>query len=96
MNPTGRTLLLLGALMVAALVSGAALWWIRRRLLRQQGGARATGPALTLGEIRAMRDRGDIDEQEFQNLRAAALAAWGAGDARPEDRPETRDRSPDG
>ena len=66
--------------MGVALAAGAALWFTKRRLL---GGdrTRRTGPSLTLGDLRSLRDHGHIDDEEYQKLRSATLAQWGV-DAR--------------
>jgi hypothetical protein len=61
----GRTVVLILALLGAALVLGLVLMWVRRELFGADRGADAAagfGPT----ELRRMRDRGEITDQEYQ------------------------------
>lgn len=61
---------LVGLILVGSLIIAAVRRWLRR-----------DGPAqsFTFQDLREMRTRGDITEDEFVRMRAAMLAQMGAG-----------------
>lgn len=75
LSATVRALLSAALLVVVVIIAALVLTMIRRRLLK--GEMETTPATLSLHEIRAMRQRGEISEDEFQQLRSAALAGWG-------------------
>jgi hypothetical protein len=68
----------LGALLLAALLGGALLFYLRHRLL---------GPDLPdsgkglMEDLRAMRDRGEISEDEYEHARISMIAKATGRDA---------------
>lgn len=59
-------------LLVAVAVLVVGLIWVRRRLT---GGTDATPPGLTLSEMRALYEAGELSEQEYQSVRAAIIGS---------------------
>lgn len=74
MNATLDILKLIGLVLAFAVVGFVVLMAVRKRFLPDDPGA--GGGFLTLHELRAMRDRGEIDAEEYEHLRQAALAGW--------------------
>lgn len=62
----------LGALLVAALVGGALLFYLRHRLLGPD--AADTPGRGFMEELRDLRDRGEISEDEFETARLSIIA----------------------
>lgn len=90
---TQRILFALSLLGGAVIVLGLGLWYYRRRWSRWEDTSAAPW---TLEEIRALRDRGAINEQEYQVLRAQVLGLPAGG--KPSDaplKPEKSDASGD-
>lgn len=73
----GRLFLWLAVLWVLIVVLGAAFWYYRRRWLRDV--ADASSQPWTLADLRALRSRGDITEEEYHKLRSAVLGRYGVG-----------------
>lgn len=69
----GSVMLWLGVLLVAVLVGGFALLILRRQIL--DSGAEDGGFGFDLRALRAMRDRGEISEEEFETARAGIIGA---------------------
>ncbi|MEM8834772.1 MAG: hypothetical protein AAGD00_03020 [Planctomycetota bacterium] len=59
-------------MIAAAIVGGALILAIRRRLFGESTESMRT-PPLSLHEIRRMRDNGEIDEGEFERLKALII-----------------------
>lgn len=59
-------------LFVAAMAGGAVLFYLRHRLL--SSGDPAAGSRGLLEELRAMRDRGELDNEEFEQARLSMIA----------------------
>ncbi len=68
---------LIGLTLLVAVVGFVALMLLRKRFL--VGGSDDSGGFIPLHELRAMRDRGEIDADEYERLRAAALAGASRG-----------------
>lgn len=91
---TGKALFASLLLGVAAILGVAAALMVRRRMLGGSSDPSATG--LTLGELRALRDRGELSLEEFERARDAVVrqhqsgsrggAARGPGEPGPNDR----------
>lgn len=73
---TLRAVIWTGALIILLIATAVALRVIRRRLLG--GDSHTPIEFLPIHELRAMRARGEIDDAEFETLRSASLAQWGA------------------
>lgn len=89
MNSSGRILLLSGALLLIVIVAAVALAMLRRRFFGESSSG-SEGP-LALHEIRAMHARGELDDDEFEQLRRAALAEWGVTPENSRGAPEAGD-----
>ena len=74
-----RILLACGLLGAALIVLALGLWYYRRRWM---SGAEASSTPWTFEDLRAMRDRGDVTEAEYQSLRTRLIGlATGAPEA---------------
>lgn len=62
------------ALMIAAIVGFWFVLWLRKRLTSDSV---ESGEGLTLGGLRDMHERGEIDDEEFEAAKAAVLARVG-------------------
>lgn len=71
---------LLVPILIAAAVWG--IFWARRRFIQNVDDAEAE-MAFTLQDLREMRARGDLNEVEYQSMRAAMLDQAQAGTADP-------------
>jgi hypothetical protein len=60
-----------GVLIVVAVVGGLAILYIRRRVLAEASDADAQGGLME--SLRAMRDSGEISQQEFDAARSSML-----------------------
>lgn len=92
--PPTELWLWVGALIVVSLVFGFVVMAMRRRLLgRSDEGVK---PAALLEDLRAMRDRGEISQDEYDSTRAT-IAARAAGREPPAKSGPTRPpAAPDG
>lgn len=80
-NTTVQSIALWAAALIGALVLGAvALYAIRRRLLGADGPV--GGDALSLHDLREMRARGDLNDEEFEAARNALLGRSESGEGR--------------
>jgi len=70
-----RILIACGLLAAAVVVLCAGVWYYRRWWLRDRPLSEPAG--WTFADLRRMRDRGDLTEEEYQSLRAAMLAGYG-------------------
>lgn len=86
MSQTIRILLWSGAMLAILLIAVTALAILRRRLFH--GGGDPSGGPLSLHELRAMHQRGELDDAEYEQLRRAALAEWGVAPGGPSGRTE--------
>ena len=68
----GEMLPWLVALLGASLVGGVLLFWLYRRFVADSGPDETA--AGFMGELRAMRDRGEISDDEFEQTRLAMIA----------------------
>lgn len=59
-------------LLVALVAIGACLLWRVRRTLR---GRHQTGIPFTLAELRALRDRGDLSQEEYERTHKSMVDA---------------------
>ena len=76
----GDLLPTLGMLVLIILVGGGIAVWLKRRY---QGGDASGGVGFTLGDLRELRARGEISEEEFEKARAGmvrGVAGTGARD----------------
>lgn len=69
-----RTLLLIGILIAVVVIASVGLMALRRRILNADAGD-GIGGVLPLHELRAMKSRGEISEEEFQRLREQVVTA---------------------
>ncbi len=71
--PANRDRLLMwgGVIMAVAVVGCVAIMFLRRRMLAQQDSANV--PGFSLAELRAMRDRGEITPEEYEQTRAHVI-----------------------
>jgi uncharacterized membrane protein len=60
-----------GVLIVVAVVGGLAILYLRRRVLAEAGDADAQGGLME--SLRAMRDSGEISQEEFDAARSSML-----------------------
>lgn len=88
--PVGVVLLWTLILAAAALFAVISLMLLRRRLFGSADDS--DRQPLTLDQIRTMRAAGQIDEREYQALRAAALTSWGVGGSVAPEREEDQPR----
>ena len=70
-----EAVLWMAGLLLALIVAAAFLGWYRSRLRRSMSASRRS---FSLEDLRAMRDRGDLNASEYERLRAAAIADFGA------------------
>lgn len=70
-DPTGAILLWGLVLILGICVLGLAVWWVRRRLFGASSDDDAAG--WSLQHLRDMRARGQIDDHEFETLKAGIL-----------------------
>ena len=64
-----------GGLLVAALLVGAGIAALRRRTFPKQ--ERPLDQAWSLGDLRRMRETGELSAEEFETLRAGLIAELG-------------------
>jgi len=76
-----------GALIVAIIVLGLVVWGVGRWTRRQDAGG---SPVFTLQDLREMRERGEISDAEFDQMRASILAGHRLGAVPSRDRPGSR------
>ncbi len=76
----GDLLPTLGMLVLIILVGGGVAVWLKRRY---QGGDASGGVGFTLGDLREMRARGEISEEEFEKARAGMVRGVGGTGGRP-------------
>ncbi|MFN7020884.1 MAG: hypothetical protein ACK4WH_06105 [Phycisphaerales bacterium] len=74
-----RLFLVIGLLMAAVLALGLVIMQLRKRLLGGDSEGASSGSILE--DIRAMRRRGEISEQEFQTMRRQIVAKLSAPSA---------------
>lgn len=92
--PPTELWLWVGALIVASLVFGFVVMALRRRLL---GKAEDTvKPASLLEDLRAMRDRGEISQDEYDTTRATIAARAAGREPPPRPDPARAPAAPDG
>ena len=70
-GPLGPTLLWIGVLLVLFVGGGVAIYFLRR--YARGGDKESAGPALTLNQVRQMRQRGEITEEEYQRLKRTVV-----------------------
>jgi len=89
-----RILVLSGVLLGVLFAAAVALAILRKRFFRVDDAN--AGGAIPLHELRSMRARGEISEDEFERLRAATLAGWGVRPKKVDanDAAKTVDREP--
>ena len=73
-----RAALWAGALAGVIVVAGAAVMALRRRLFGS--GAPADAPVMELHELRALRERGEVSDEEYESLRAALIRGYGGAE----------------
>jgi len=74
-NPYGSMLLWIAVLILIVLAGGFAIDRIRRRMFEEDKSG--DDLELTLDGLRKLRDTEMINEEEYENLRAAMLASMG-------------------
>jgi Short C-terminal domain len=62
-----------GILILLILIGGGIVMMIRRRL-RDEAPGSGTNPGFSLSDLRAMRDRGEITPEEYEQTRARVIA----------------------
>lgn len=67
----GDLLPTIGVLVVIVLVGGGIALWLRRRL---QAGGDGSGVGFTLGDLRDMRARGEITDEEFDRAKSQMIS----------------------
>lgn len=77
----GRYVVALGVLLAFVIVAGLVVLVIRRRLLGSEGGSDDSGGVF--GQLRGMRDRGEISDEEFERIRGVMIDRMRGGDERP-------------
>ncbi|MDX9910892.1 MAG: SHOCT domain-containing protein [Phycisphaerales bacterium] len=65
-----EAVVVLGVLIVIVLVGGIALLYLRKRFLSENAG---DAPALLLDDLRDLRRRGEISEEEYERARGAIV-----------------------
>jgi len=68
----------LGLLVVIVLVGGGIAVWMRRRLMARESSGSV---GFTLGDLRDLRARGEISEEEFEKAKAQMIAGLTRDDA---------------
>lgn len=68
-------------LMGAFLVLCLSIWYYRRRYFASENSHQ---PGWTFEDLRRMRERGELSEDEYQALRASLLGAYGARSPKPD------------
>jgi hypothetical protein len=63
-----------GLLMTAVLVLFLGVWFYRKRIL--QDDSSSSNAFWTFEDLRNMKDRGELSEEEYQSLRAAMIGAF--------------------
>src|SRR5438128_619757 len=63
-----------GGLLMVAVVAGFGVILLIRRYLRDPSAGQPADPGFSLSELRAMRDRGEITPEEYENTRARVIA----------------------
>ncbi len=71
-----QSILLFGAVVLAALLAFVILLYLRRRL---RSGDASSGRSLSLDELRSLRDRGKLTDSEYAVLREQAITAMRTG-----------------
>lgn len=67
-------LLLWGIILMAVVVAGSFVIMMIRRMLRNQDATPSVDAGFSLSELRAMRDRGEITPEEYEQTRARVIA----------------------
>ncbi len=76
-----ETLLIWGAVLIGVIVVAVpATRAVRRRWLNPET---SSSPDWTLQDLRALRDKGELTDEEFEKLKAAAIAGVGLGSRGP-------------
>ena len=70
-SPATSVLLWTLVLIAAAIAGGAVVLLVRRRVMRSD--AERRGHGLSLSDLRKMRDRGDLTDEEYERARAAII-----------------------
>lgn len=73
--PTGEILLWGLVLILGICVLGLGIWWVRHWLFSTP--ARGNASDWSLQHLREMRERGEIDAQEFERLKTGMLSRYG-------------------
>lgn len=83
---TGRLIIAVLALVGVTVVGGVVIMAIRRHATGERSGG--AHESLSLAEIRTLHERGELTDEEYAALRAAALGAFGytPEDAAPDER----------
>ena len=68
---------------------GFFLWWARRWAISRSEGGNPDGEVWSLQQLREMRGRGEISEEEFETLKVEVLESYRPG-------PERKDGASDG
>ncbi|MAE62354.1 MAG: hypothetical protein CMJ49_13485 [Planctomycetaceae bacterium] len=83
--------LVLGAVIV---VCGLGLWWYQRRMRRD---SESTYNGFTLDQLRQLNARGELTNEEYQQMRRAVIASMQSSDPmmRPDDAPQSAPNNAD-
>jgi hypothetical protein len=85
-------------LVVVALLFFAGIWRFRERWLKDRGTEESSEP-WTLDDLRKLRERGQVTEEEYQKMRQAMIDAYrprGAPETEVTPTPDNPDRDADG
>jgi uncharacterized membrane protein len=63
---------LLAGVIVLFGIAGLIVYFVRRRMMREEAATKAV--PLTLHDVRVLRARGEIDDAEYERLKAVVLA----------------------
>lgn len=61
-------------LLLLIIVGGLGVWYYRKQVLFSDSSSQAA--VWTFDDLRRMRDRGELTEQEYQSLRAAMIGSY--------------------
>lgn len=78
----------IGLIVLIVMIGTVGMVIVRRRYFNDDG-AELSGEPLTLHDLRAMREAGRVDDEEYERLRAMILGEAGARPATPLPKPRT-------